>query len=197
MKVLVFIAVIGCLLAPVLGAAAMREMPDDTLSQVEGDSIAHYQQGRSLELRDSSTQAYPATSKNYSLPDKELFLFDNEIQALKQSREYETFLLLFGQLEQIAARGDYRDNLDSKGFLTLCYRIAAVSQDCSKKLSLLENSLTCERIKSLVHDKRKLLEVPTHFYRQLAVYQKEKAQAPDLERLINDIRYRHSKAPSH
>jgi len=179
MRWCVIILAVGFILIPCSGEAAMEEMTNDSLKQVESTSSTFFYQ-----------EKYPVKDAMDVSPQKSEFSkFETEIRSLKQSHNYTKFLLLLNKLEKISKKRNYEEILDSTYFLALCFNIASVSQHCRKNLTALETTFENYKMKELVSTQRKLFTKVSTFCDCLSDYQSGKGASPDLKKLIAEIRF--------
>ena len=178
MRACAIILAAGFILIPFLGEAAMKEMTNDSLKQVESNSVASY------------PETYPIKDKmDVSLQEREFSKFETELSSLKQNRNYIKFLLLLNKLEKISKKKNYEEILNSKYFLDLCSEMANLSQHCMENLTVMENTVDHYKMKELVKTQRRLFTKVNIFYDCLSDYQSGKGALPDLRELIFEIRF--------
>ncbi|MFH2066651.1 MAG: hypothetical protein ABIK15_15745 [Pseudomonadota bacterium] len=183
LKLGLMLAVIGMVVSPCAGTAAMKALTNDSLHSVQGDSGNKNYPAAGLPSpirKDGTVDGAPC--------EDELKLFDTVVREFEQSHEYTRFSLLVQKLEAIASGQHHRQWLKSTEGFSLCFSMASVARKCGQHLSMIEESIENDGLKRLLETRRNVLSSAVSFYDSLCGYRQGNSPLPDPVMLVSVIK---------
>ncbi|RJP77983.1 MAG: hypothetical protein C4522_14030 [Desulfobacteraceae bacterium] len=186
LKLGLILVVIGMVVSPCAGTAAMKALTNDSLHSVQGDS-------RISGNKNQPAAGHPSPIRKDGTVDgapleDELELFDTVVREFEQSHEYTRFSLLIQKLEAIASGQRHRQWLESAEGFALCFSMASAARKCGQHLSMLEETIENDGLKRLLETRRNALSIAVSFYDSLCGYRQGNSPLPDPLMLVSDIK---------